>query len=377
MRIGINALYLLPGKVGGSEVYLRNLVRCIARVAPENEYLLYVNKESAGLIGGVGVEVVRCNVRAESRPMRILYEQTALPILARRHRLDALLSAGMTAPFFCPVTSVLTVYDLQHINEPQNFNRWYLLFLKTIIALSAKSASAVLTLSEKSRRDIVRFYGLSPERVAVTYLAADRAVFYRRTEDEIAALKTKYGLPPEFILYIASSLPHKNYERLLSAFVEIKRRRPDIKLALIGARDYGHETIKARLASLGLNEDVVFLGWLPFEDIPAIYSAASLFVFPSLHEGFGIPVLEAFASGVPVVCSKIEPLDEVAGDAALFIDPLSVEAIAEGILKVLGDRQLRDKLVAKGLKRAGEFSWERMASQTLSFIERAQKGFVQ
>jgi len=122
---------------------------------------------------------------------------------------------------------------------------------------------------------------------------------------------------------------------------------------------------------------VVFLGWLPFEDIPAIYSAASLFVFPSLHEGFGIPVLEAFASGVPVVCSKIEPLDEVAGDAALFIDPLSVEAIAEGILKVLGDRQLRDKLVAKGLKRAGEFSWERMASQALSFIERAQKGFVQ
>ena len=377
MRIGINALFLLPGKVGGSEVYLRNLVRSMARVAPENEYLLYVNRESAGLLGAEGIREVQCNVAAESRPMRILYEQTMLPILARRHGLDALLSAGMTAPFFCPVTSVLTVYDLQHVNEPQNFNRWYLLFLKTIISLSARSAKSVLTLSEKSRRDIVRVYGLSPERVAVTYLAADRSVFYRRSEAEIASLKEKYGLPEEFILYIASSLPHKNYERLLCAFAEVRRKMPDIKLVLIGARDYGHEAIRARIASLGLSDGVLFLGWLPFEEIPVIYSAASLFVFPSLHEGFGIPVLEAFASGTPVVCSRIEPLDEVAGDAALFVDPLSADAIAEGILRVLGDRQLKDALRAKGLKRAGEFSWERTASRTLSFIEQTRTGFKQ
>ena len=377
MRIGINALFLLPGKVGGSEVYLRNLVRSMARVAPENEYLLYVNRESAGLLGGEGIREVQCNVAAESRPMRILYEQTMLPILARRHGLDALLSAGMTAPFFCPVTSVLTVYDLQHVNEPQNFNRWYLLFLKTIISLSARSAKSVLTLSEKSRRDIVRVYGLSPERVAVTYLAADRSVFYRRSEAEIASLKEKYGLPEEFILYIASSLPHKNYERLLCAFAEVRRKMPDIKLVLIGARDYGHEAIRARIASLGLSDGVLFLGWLPFEEIPVIYSAAGLFVFPSLHEGFGIPVLEAFASGTPVVCSRIEPLDEVAGDAALFVDPLSADAIAEGILRVLGDSQLKDALRAKGLKRAGEFSWERTASRTLSFIEQTRTGFKQ
>ena len=377
MRIGINALFLLPGKVGGSEVYLRNLVRSMARVAPENEYLLYVNRESAGLLGAEGIREVQCNVAAESRPMRILYEQTMLPILARRHGLDALLSAGMTAPFFCPVTSVLTVYDLQHVNEPQNFNRWYLLFLKTIISLSARSAKSVLTLSEKSRRDIVRVYGLSPERVAVTYLAADRSVFYRRSEAEIASLKEKYGLPEEFILYIASSLPHKNYERLLCAFAEVRRKMPDIKLVLIGARDYGHEAISARIESLGLSDSVLFLGWLPFEEIPVIYSAASLFVFPSLHEGFGIPVLEAFASGTPVVCSRIEPLDEVAGDAALFVDPLSADAIAEGILRVLGDSQLKDALRAKGLKRAGEFSWERTASRTLSFIEQTRTGFKQ
>ncbi|HBG46743.1 MAG TPA: hypothetical protein DDW94_07110 [Deltaproteobacteria bacterium] len=374
MRIGINALYLLPGRVGGSEIYLRNLVKWLPRVAPENEFLLYVNKESEGVLGAEGVRVVACNVRAESRPMRILYEQTVLPVLAMRHRLDALLSAGMTAPFFCPVHSVLMVYDMQHINEPQNFNRWYLLFLKSIIGLSAKRSKAVLTLSGKSKQDILEFYGLSPGKVAVTYLAADRSVFYRRADPEVAALRNKYGLPQEFVLYIASSLPHKNYERLLSAFAEVKRVRPELKLVLIGARDYGREAIKAKIASLGLEEGVLFLGWLPFEDIPGIYSAASLFVFPSLHEGFGIPVLEAFASGVPVVCSGIGPLDEVAGDAALFVDPLSVESIVGGMLKVLGDSRLRESLIAKGLKRALDFSWERTASETLAFIEKTKRG---
>ena len=128
---------------------------------------------------------------------------------------------------------------------------------------------------------------------------------------ELDAVRKKYSLPASFALYIASSLPHKNYERLLQAFKIVKASHKDLKLVLIGARDYGHDVIKKKIEELGLEGEVVFLGWLPFEDIPVIYSAADLFVFPSLHEGFGIPVLEAMACGVPVVCSDIEPLDEV------------------------------------------------------------------
>lgn len=370
MRIGINALYLIPGKVGGSEIYVRNLVKWLPRAGRGNEFLVYVNRESTGVfeeVPGV-VKVVRCSVSASNRPARILYEQTVLPALAAKDRLDALLSAGMTGPFVCPVPSFTMVYDLQHVNQPQNFGRLYLVFLKSIIYMSAKRADAVLTLSEKSKRDILKHYGIEPGRVDVTYLASDRASFSRKSAEEVARVRKKYSLPSSFVLYIASSLPHKNYERLLEAFRIVKERQQGIRLVLIGARDYGHDAIKKKIAELGLVDDVVFLGWLPFEDIPAIYSAASLFVFPSLHEGFGIPVLEAMACGVPVVCSNIEPLDEVAGDAARLVDPLDASSIAEGMCEVLSNGKLRERLVERGQSRSALFSWEKTARDTLKAI---------
>lgn len=370
MRIGVNALYLLPGKVGGSEIYVRNLVKWLPRVATGDEFVVYANRESAGVFEEIpgAVKVHRCNVNASNRSARILYEQTVLPVLAARHGLEALLSAGMTGPFFSTVPSFTMIYDLQHVNQPQNFGKMYLLFLKSIIYMSAKRADAVLTLSEKSKRDILEHYGISPEKVHVTYLASDSAVFRGRGDDEISAIRKKYALPPSFALYIASSLPHKNYERLLQAFKSVKERHNGLKLVLIGARDYGHGVIKTKIEELGLRDDVVFLGWLPFEDIPVIYAAADLFVFPSLHEGFGIPVLEAMASGVPVVCSNIEPLDEVAGGAARLVDPSSAEDIANGICDVLGSRELRDRLVKDGFERAALFSWEKTAADTLKAV---------
>lgn len=377
MRIGVNALYLLPGKVGGSEIYVRNLVKWLPRAGKGDEFIILVNRESAGVFEEVpgAVKVVRCNVSASNRPARILYEQTVLPFLAVRHGLDALLSAGMTGPFVATVPTFTMIYDLQHVNQPQNFGKLYLLFLKSIIYMSAKRADAVLTLSEKSKRDILKHYNIGPERVCVTYLASDRAVFRGREDEEVAAVRKKYDLPSSFVLYIASSLPHKNYERLLQAFKIVKARHKELKLVLIGARDYGHDIIKKKIEELGLTGEVVFLGWLPFEDIPVIYSAADLFVFPSLHEGFGIPVLEAMASGVPVVCSNIEPLDEVAGGAARLVDPSDSESIAEGMREVLENRGLRDRLVKDGFERAAMFSWEKTAKDTLKAIyARAGKG---
>ncbi|MBI5586993.1 MAG: glycosyltransferase family 4 protein [Deltaproteobacteria bacterium] len=376
MRIGINALYLLPGKVGGSEIYVRNLVKWLSRVDSANEYFIFVNRESAGVFESLapGAKIVECPIRAASRPLRILWEQIALPFQAGRRKLDILLSAGMTSPFFCTVPSIVVIYDLQHINQPENFNRWYLFFLKAVIYLSAKTSKGVITLSEKSKEDIVRLYNISPERVGVTYMASDSEAFFKRGAAEVASIRKKYGLPERFILYIASSLPHKNYRRLLSAFKSVKGTNSGIKLVLIGARDYGRDAIIGTIEELGLTEDVKFLGWLPFEDIPLIYSAAELFVFPSLHEGFGIPVVEAFACGVPVVCSGIEPLKEVAAGAACLVDPLSVEEMAEGIGKVLTERPLRERLVRDGLKRAAEFSWEKTARETLSIMGEFLKG---
>jgi len=370
LRIGINALYLLPGKVGGSETYVRNLVKWLLKVAPSNDYVVFINRESSGVFESLapGALVVECPVNATNRAARILWEQIALPFQAAKHRLDILLSAGMTAPFFSPVPSVVVIYDLQHINQPENFSRGYLFFLKTIIYLSARRSDGVITLSRKSKEDIERHYGISPGNIAVTHMASESTAFYGRDAAEVDAIRFKYGLPESFILYIASSLPHKNYQRLLAAFKTVRDAHRGTKLVLIGARDYGHDAIAAKITELGLADDVIFLGWLPFEDIPPIYSASKVFVFPSLHEGFGIPVVEAFACGVPVVCSNIEPLIEVAGGAALLVDPLSQEDLAQGMLKALTDASLRQRLIRDGLARAAVFSWANTAKETLSFL---------
>ncbi len=376
MRIGINALFLLPSKVGGSEIYVRNRVKCLAGMGDGNTYVVFVNRESAGVFDDVGprVKIVLCSLRASSRPLRILWEQVVLPFQTLRHKIDILFSAGMTSPFVCPVPSVVAIFDLQHVLQPENFPRWYLPFVKWIIYLSAKLADGVVTISQKVRDDIVKFYRIPSGDIAVTYLAADHDTFFPRDTKEVEEVRTKYGLPERFILYAAASLPHKNHALLFEALRMLKERGGRTRLVLIGARDKGYDAIAEMIEKTGLQTDVVFTGWLPFEDIAPIYCASDALVFPSLNEGFGMPVIEAMACGVPVVCSNIEPLPEVAGDAAYFIDPYDPSSIAEGISKVISDRNLRRDLIEKGFRRAAAFTWENTALKTLEFIMSHGKG---
>lgn len=373
MKIGINALYLLPGKVGGTEIYIRQLAEWLVKNNSnnENEYLIFINKESVGVFDKLvpGIKIIVCPFMAASRPARILWEQLILPFQVWRRHIDILLSAGMTAPFYCPATSVVVIHDLQHVNQPKNFPTITLFFLKTIIYLSSRSADGIIAISQKVKNDIVKFYKVSPGKIDVIYHAADTALFFPVEKDDLLSARKKYHLPERFILYIASSLPHKNHERLFVAFKIIKERIKGIKLVLIGARDKGFDAVSEMINRLGLQDDVVFLGWLPFEDIPLIYCASEVFVFPSLHEGFGIPVLEAMSCGVPVVCSDIEPLTEIAGEAALFFDPYNPDNIAEVVLSVLKNRALRQRLIDEGFKRTTKFSWRDTALNTLSFME--------
>jgi glycosyltransferase involved in cell wall biosynthesis len=274
----------------------------------------------------------------------------------------------MTSPFVCPVPSVLVIYDLQHVNQPQNTPGRYLFFLKTIIYLSAKTSDGVITISEQVKRDIVRYYGIGADKISVTHLAVNHELFFPLGSDNPESVRTKYNLPERYLLYAAALLPHKNHARLLPAFKEIIKEMPGTKLVLTGAWEKGQDTIASLIADLGLEKDVIMLGWLPLEDMPAIYRSAELFVYPTLHEGFGLPILEAMASGVPVVCSRIEPLIEIAGSAALLVDPYDQSAVAEGILSVLKVRTLRMGLIEAGILRAKTFSWERTAIDTLAVL---------
>lgn len=370
MKIGINALYLLPGMVGGSETYIRNLVANLARLDRDNEYILFVNRESEGIFReSPGVTIVPCPVRAGNRPARILWEQFILPFQVRKRGIKVLLSAGMTAPFCCPAKSLLVVFDLQHVNQPQNFSAFHLFFLRTIIYWSAKSADRIITISSHVKNDITKHYRIRPDAVTVTHLGVDHATYFPGSDDT-AGVKKKYSLPEHYLLYAAALLPHKNHERLLRAFREIKKELPERKLVFTGAWEKGFDKMAAVISELGLKDDVMMLGWVTLEDIPLIYRGAELFVYPTLHEGFGLPILEAMASGVPVVCSRIEPLTEVAGDAALFVDPHDHSDIARGILTVLREAFLRTKLIEKGLRRSGEFTWEKTARQTLEILNK-------
>ncbi len=376
MRIGINALFLLPGRVGGSEIYIRNLVKHLAGTGGDNTFVVFVNRESAGVFDDTGpfVEIVPCPIQASSRPVRILWEQAVLPFQILRHKIDILFSAGMTAPLVCPVPSVVAIFDLLHVLQPQNFPRGYLFFLKTFIYLSAKSADGIETISRKVRDDILKFYRIPPANISVTYLGVDHNMFFPREAKEVEAVRAKYRLPDRFILYAAASLPHKNHARLFEALRILKERGRGTALVLTGARDKGHDAIAGMIEKTGLEADVVLTGWLPFEDIATIYCASDALVFPSLNEGFGMPIIEAMACGVPVVCSKIEPLPEVAGDAAHFFDPYDPASIADGISAVIRDPDLRRSLIEKGFKRAAEFTWENTALGTLQFIKSFGKG---
>jgi glycosyltransferase involved in cell wall biosynthesis len=370
MRIGINALYLLPGKVGGSETYIRSLVRGLLKIDRDNAYFIFINKESVGIFQGIvpHLHIVPCPVQATNRPLRILWEQFILPLQVRRHRIDVLLSAGETAPFFCPNKSILVIYDLFHVYHPEEFSRFHLFFLRTIKYWSARTADGIITISEKSKRDIIQYFKMQPENITVAHLAVSHEDFHPADSGDLISVRTKYDLPERYILYAAALLPHKNHERLLQAFKKIKDLAPGRKLVFTGAWEAGHDTVSTMISALGLQQDVIMLGWLPFEDIPLVYRDAEMFIYPSLHEGFGLPVLEAMASGVPVICSRIEPLTEVAGDAALFVDPYDSSDIAQGMSTVLKDTALRTKLIEKGLRRAKEFTWEATALTTLAFL---------
>ena len=376
MRIGINALYLLPGKVGGSEVYIRNLAKWLDRTDKDNEYFIFINKESQGIFEQAApqMNVVLCPIQAGSRPVRILWEQLILPFQVWHYKIDVLLSAGMTSPVYCPAASILVIHDLQFINQPQNFSKGYLMFLRAIIYCSAKSADGIIAISQKVKQDIVKYYKIPLEKIATIYHGIDHNTFFRRNKEDIAQVRAKYNLPESFILYPASILPHKNHERLFQAFKIIKEREQEIKLVLIGITDNKQNVILGKIQELGLQDDVIFLGWLPFEDIPLLYCASGIFVFPSIHEGFGIPILEAMGCGVPVVCSGIEPLKEIAGDGALFVDPYNPDSIAEGVLSVIDDDRLSQKLIENGSKRVKDFTWENTALSTISFLSSWVKG---
>jgi len=361
LRIGVNALYLIPGGVGGTEIYLRSLLGALAEIDPRNEYFVFTNLETGPDLvpAALNFSHVPQSVRAERRPARILWEQLALPLAARRRRLDVLFNPGFTAPLLASCPQVTVFHDMQHKRHPEFFRRFDLPFWRMLLYWSAHRSRRLIAVSEATRDDLLAFYRLPPGKIAVVPHGVDERMF------GIAAVRS----PEPFVLCVSTLHPHKNIARLLQAFAELRRDRPDLKLVLAGLKGFFSREVEARIAALGLGEAVRITGWLPREELYELFRTAWAFVYPSTFEGFGMPVAEAMAAGVPTACSDIRPIRDVAGDAALLFDPLDTATMTAALRRLVADVPERARLIAAGSGRTRQFSWSRAAAATLGVLE--------
>jgi glycosyltransferase involved in cell wall biosynthesis len=363
LRIGVNALYMIPGGVGGTEIYLRSLLLAIDRLATPHSFFVFVNAETHGVLDleSSRIQFVNTGVRATNRPWRLTWEQLALPGKLRQYRIDVLLNPGFTAPVLSPCPSVTVFHDLQHMRHPEYF-RWFdLPFWRAFLYASARRSRLIIAVSEATRQDFIAHYQVDAARVRVVHHGVDPEFFgirERRTNDE----------GQRYILTVSTLHPHKNFRRLLLAYADYIQRRPDVKLVIAGLRGFDSARIGEMIADLGLSEMVRCTGWIPREELYGLFAGADAFIYPTTFEGFGMTLLEGMAAGLPVACSDIEPVRTIAGNAAILFDPMNTREIERALFRITEDEDLRSCLRQAGPRRAGEFSWDQAARSTLEAL---------
>ena len=366
LSIGINALYLLPGRVGGTEIYLRSLLGGLAEVDCVNRYFVFTNRETGEDLVPPQANFVRVpqRVLGSLRPARISWEQSGLVWAARRRSLDVLLNAGFTAPILATCPMVTVFHDLQHKRHPEYFRKFDLPFWRLLLWAAARRSTSLLAVSDATARDLLRYYRLPDGKIRVVEHGVDPRFF------EIRDLRRPSVIEP-YLLCVSTLHAHKNLDRLVQAFGEFRRAKPEFQLVIAGMRGFHSKALEKLIAELGLGDSVRLTGWIPREELYALYLRASAFVYPSSFEGFGMPVLEALAAGIPAACSAIEPLSQLAGSAAVQFDPEDPGAIAESLLRLTSDADLRRRLAAEGPERAAHFSWRKTAERTLEVLKDA------
>lgn len=370
MRIGLNLLYLVPGEVGGTEILARELIGELARLRPDDEFVAYCGREAgATLPDPAWPENVHVSVlpfHARNKPLRVACELLMLPLRAARDKVALLHSLGVTSPLWGGRVRVVSIHDLIFHHHPGTFPKAAQKGLDLLVPLGARRAERVITISNASAEDLTATFGIAREKIDVTYLGAGFESHGERTGEQVLRERFELG-DDQFALCVASGLEHKNIPRLLEAFAASSVPR----LVVVGHAGLEQPRLIAEAERLGITGRVRFTGWIDRADLEGLYAAARLFVYPTLIEGFGMPVLEAMRRGTPVACSNSSSLPEVAGDAAVLFDPLDPAAITRAIDSLASDDALRESLVAKGREQAAKFSWRRCAEETWASYERA------
>jgi glycosyltransferase involved in cell wall biosynthesis len=363
LRIGINALYLIPGQVGGTEIYLRSLLAALAEIDERNRYWVYVNRETAGelTIDSPRFQIVKCGIQAGFRPWRILWEQFGLPWMLWRHRIDVLLNPGFTMPVLFGGPSVTVFHDLQHKRHPEFF-RWFdLPFWNLLLWLAVVRSRLLVAVSEATAGDLSRFYGAEAARKTVVIPHGVDPEFFAIGERR----RFLRALPERFLLTVSTLHPHKNLHRLLEAFRRFHGTHPEFRLVIAGLKGFASEGLERYRQELGLEDAVRFTGWIPRGELYGLFERATGYIAPSEFEGFGMPVAEALAAGIPCAYSAIAPFEEVAGTAAARFDPKSVGEMAAAMEMVAYDDEFRTRSAVSGPERARNFDWSEAARLTL------------
>ena len=360
MRVAIDARKLHDFGIG---TYTRNLLRHLARIDHDNEYVLLCHQSDLGIGAQLGQNFRTVLERSSNYSVR---EQFHVPWVLHRERPDVFHAPHYVMPPAVRCRSIVTIHDCIHLMFPQYLpNRAAYLYAKASMWSAARRSQKILTVSEASKRDIIRFLNVPADKVIVVYNAIDERFGVAPSEEVIARVRERYQLDHRFVLYVGNIKPHKNLVRLVEAFDRLRTRGfDDLTLLIIGDEISKLPALRRAVHSHKLHKRVRFLGYLPDDTLAVLYRLAGVFVFPSLYEGFGLPPLEAMACGAPVVTSNVSSLPEVAGDAAVLVDPYDADSIADGVAKVLSDPALRDEMRAKGIARAREFSWKRSVSRT-------------
>jgi glycosyltransferase involved in cell wall biosynthesis len=356
--------------------YAESLARALAALEPERFALFYNAGEGApGLPRGLE-HLPHRRVRAGYKPWRMAVWLGSLLGVGFDRLLPGAELYHATEHLLLPlrhVPGVLTVHDLIFRLFPEHHKRLNFWYLNATMPLYCRRARAIISVSEATKRDLVRLYGVPAARIAVVHEAA-APHFTPPTQGEIERVRARFGLPERYLLRVGTLEPRKNLERLLDALLELRRCEPDARLVIAGSKGWLYEGFFRRLEALGLGNAVQLTGRVTDADLPAVYGGAVLLIEPSLYEGFGLPVLEAMACGTPVVCSNAGSLPEVGGDAARYLDAHHSQAMAGAIRAVWCDRALQDAMRQAGLKRAAQFSWGRAARETLAVYERVLGG---
>ena len=362
MRIAIDARKLHDFGVG---TYVRNLVHWLARLDSETEFIMLCRQDDCEQIEGLGPNFRPVPVRSGNYSVA---EQLTVPLSLIRSRVDLFHAPHYVLPALTPCRSIVTIHDCIHLMFPQYLpGRLAHSYAQIAFWLAANRSAHILTVSEASKRDILRFFSIPADKVDVIYNAIDERFNQTPIEADMQRVRDRYQLHDRFLLYSGNVKPHKNLERLIDAFNRLRQSDfGNIKLLITGGEISRYGTLRRAVHRYNLHHHVRFLGFLSVETLAILYRLADAFVFPSLYEGFGLPPLEAMASGTPVLTSNISSLPEVVGDAALLIDPYDPASIAEGLKLVLSDRALREKLVDRGRKRAAAFSWEASVKRILA-----------